>query len=82
MSLEMKHILPEELPLIDLTTIHPQVGDIIIATYDKELITPELAGHMYNTLESIFPGYKVILTPKGVELKTETKENLIRWLNE
>ena len=82
MSLETKHILPEELPPIDLTTIHPQIGDIIIATYDKELLTPELARHMYNTLESIFPGYKVILTPKGVELKVETKENLIKWLSE
>ena len=83
MSIEMKHTHSEELlPQIDLTTIHPQPGDIIIATYDKELITQELAGHIYNILESLFPGYKVIFTPKDVELKAETKENLIQWLNE
>ena len=58
---------------IDLSTIHPEKGDTIVVTYDKNLVSPTQVVDIYDWLREQFADYQTVLVPKGMTIKPERR---------
>lgn len=51
--------------------IHPQPGDTVVLTYDKELVSPTQLSDVYDLAIEHFPDNPILVVPKGVTVGTK-----------
>ena len=69
--------------LIDIQKIRPlEKDDVIILTFDPDVINIEDARAYYNYIQSEFPNHKVLGVPKDITIDIKTWKTVVDYLTD
>lgn len=66
--------------VVDISTIHPEDGDIIVITVDMEKADIELTATIHSGIQDCFSNNKVVIIPKSCQLKIYNNKDFIKVL--